>query len=96
MPALLRKLRRKAVEEGHRPWTERLTLRAWRFVAERPKLYSLAVNFGVRYLRWLAAGEGRIRVLGLAPEWTLGRDFPAPQKTSFRAQLRQRRTQSSS
>ncbi|MBI4754558.1 MAG: hypothetical protein HY778_03880 [Betaproteobacteria bacterium] len=26
----------------------------------------------------------RIRVLGLAPEWTSGRDFPAPEPRTFR------------
>ena len=95
LPDLLRKLRRKAVEEGHRPWSERFALRVWRFFAERPSLYGLAVKLGVRYLRWLAAGDDRIRVLGLAPEWTLGRDFPAPQQASFRELLKQRRAKSS-
>jgi L-lactate dehydrogenase complex protein LldF len=90
LPKLLRKLRRQALTEGYRPWSERLALRLWRFVAERPALYARAVKWGVRYLRWLAGGEDRIRVLGLAPEWTLGRDFPAPQQASFRELLKQR------
>jgi len=91
LPSLLRKLRRKAMNEGHRPWSERFTLRLWRFVAERPTLYAAAVKFAVRYLRWLAGGEKHIHVFGLAPEWTLGRDLPAPQSASFRELLKQRR-----
>jgi L-lactate dehydrogenase complex protein LldF len=38
----------------------------------------------VRYLDWLADGTDRIRVLGVAPEWTAGRDLPAPQGRTFR------------
>ncbi|HET6720315.1 MAG TPA: LutB/LldF family L-lactate oxidation iron-sulfur protein [Rhodocyclaceae bacterium] len=91
LPELLRKLRRQAVDQGLRPWSERLALRLWRFVAERPALYAAAVKFAVSHLRWLAGGQDRIQVFGLAPEWTLGRDLPAPQQAPFRELLKQRR-----
>jgi L-lactate dehydrogenase complex protein LldF len=84
LPELLRKLREKQVEGNLRPWTERLALKAWAWVASKPKLYALGTWFGVRYLNWLAGGGDRIRVLGTAPEWTLGRDFPAPEGRTFR------------
>jgi L-lactate dehydrogenase complex protein LldF len=90
LPELLRKLREAQTEKGLRPWGERLALRAWGWVAERPALYAAAVRFGVRYLRWLASGRDRINVLGLAPEWTLGRDFPAPQRAPLRELLKAR------
>jgi L-lactate dehydrogenase complex protein LldF len=38
----------------------------------------------VRYLNWLAGGRKSIPVLAAAPEWTAGRDFPAPQGRTFR------------
>ncbi|MBI4983896.1 MAG: lactate utilization protein, partial [Rhodocyclales bacterium] len=84
LPELLRKLREKQVEQRLRPLGERLALKAWAWLAARPALYGLAARFAARYLKWLAGGSDRIRVLGLAPEWTLGRDFPAPQGKTFR------------
>ncbi|MBK9445025.1 MAG: iron-sulfur cluster-binding protein [Betaproteobacteria bacterium] len=84
LPELLRKLREKQTDTGLRPWTERFALRAWSWVAQRPKLYAWASKVGVRYLNWLAEGRDRIAVLGIAPGWTEGRDFPAPQGQTFR------------
>jgi L-lactate dehydrogenase complex protein LldF len=91
LPELLRKLRTKQTERGLRPWSERLALRLWGWVAAHPRLYAQAVRFGVRHLNWLAGGNDRIEVLGLAPEWTLGRDFPAPQKAPLRELLARRK-----
>ena len=84
LPDLLRKLREKQTEQGLRPLTERIGLRLWAWVAQRPKLYALGASLGARYLKWLAGGTDRIRLLPTAPEWTLGRDFPAPQGKTFR------------
>ena len=84
LPDLLRRLREKQVERHLRPWFERLALAAWSWVALRPRLYALAAKFGVRYLNWLAGGARSIPVLGVAPEWTRGRDFPAPEGRTFR------------
>lgn len=84
LPDLLRRLREKQMERRLRPLTERLALRAWAWLARHPALYALGTKIGVRYLKWLAGGEDRIRVLALAPEWTLGRDFPAPEGKTFR------------
>lgn len=84
LPELLRKLREKQTDTGLRRWSERLVLTAWAWVAQRPKLYALATRIGVRYLNWLAEGRDRIAVLGMAPGWTEGRDFPAPQGRTFR------------
>jgi L-lactate dehydrogenase complex protein LldF len=84
LPDLLRKLREKQVERGLRPWSERIALQVWAWVARRPALYALGTKIGVRYLKWLAGGKDRIRLLGVAPGWTQGRDFPAPQGETFR------------
>ena len=90
LPELLRTLREKQTERGLRPWTERLALTAWAWVARYPTLYALATKVGVRYLNWLADGSDRIKVLGIAPGWTAGRDFPAPQGRTFRELYKQR------
>ena len=84
LPDLLRKLREKQVERGLRPWSEQIALQVWAWVARRPALYALGTKIGVRYLKWLAGGKDRIRLLGVAPGWTQGRDFPAPQGETFR------------
>ena len=86
---LQRKLREKQTERGLRPWSERAALAVWGWVAQRPSFYALAAKLGVRYLGWLAGGEDRIKVLGLAPGWTAGRDFPAPQGRTFRELYKQ-------
>jgi L-lactate dehydrogenase complex protein LldF len=84
LPELLRNLREKQTDEGLRPLAERLALKAWAWVAGRPALYALVTRFSVRYLNWLASGRDRIEVLGVAPGWTAGRDFPAPQGRTFK------------
>ena len=84
LPDLLRRLREKQVERHLRPWRERVALNVWGWVAARPALYALATKFAVRYLSWLACGRASIPRLHLAPEWTLGRNFPAPEGRTFR------------
>jgi L-lactate dehydrogenase complex protein LldF len=84
LPELLRTLREKQVEKKLRPLGERLALKLWAWIAARPALYALGTKLAVRYLNWLAGGGKSIAVLGAAPEWTAGRDFPAPQGRTFR------------
>ncbi|RLJ63799.1 L-lactate dehydrogenase complex protein LldF [Sulfurisoma sediminicola] len=91
LPDLLRTLREKQVEKKLRPLSERLALKAWAWVATRPALYALGTKFAVRYLNWLAGGGKSIAVLGAAPEWTAGRDFPAPQGRTFREMYARRK-----
>jgi L-lactate dehydrogenase complex protein LldF len=88
LPALLRGLRETQVTQALRPFSERVSWHLWAFLARHPKLYAFVVKIGVRYLNWLSEGKDRIRLLGIAPEWTLGRDFPAPQGRSFREMMR--------
>jgi L-lactate dehydrogenase complex protein LldF len=93
LPELMRKLREQQVARGLRPWGERWLLALWAWLARRPKLYALAAKFGVRYLNWLAEGGDRIRVMGIAPSWTDGRDFPAPEGRTFRELYAERQGQ---
>ena len=75
LPDLQRKLREQAFARGLRPWTERAALRAWAFVAARPRLYALATRIGVRVMRAIAGREGRIHRLPVGAGWTDGRDL---------------------
>jgi L-lactate dehydrogenase complex protein LldF len=78
LPDLMRRLREQQVERRLRPWSERLALKAWAWIARRSALYQWLARRTARYLKWLGGEENRIRVFGLAPGWTEGRDLPAP------------------
>ncbi|NJD26369.1 MAG: lactate utilization protein [Betaproteobacteria bacterium] len=83
LPALMHRLREVQVERRLRPLAERLGLGAWGWLARRPTLYRLVVRLAARYLRWLADDSGRIRVFGLAPGWSAGRDLVPPSGPTF-------------
>ena len=83
LPKLMHRLREEQVERGLRPWSERVALKAWAWLAGRPALYRWATRRAVRYLHWLADDSGRIRVFGMAPGWTDGRDLPAGSGRTF-------------
>lgn len=83
LPQLMHQLREDQVNAGLRPWSESLALKAWAWVAGKPALYHWLVRRAARYLKWLADDSGRIRVLGLAPGWTVGRDLPTPPGKTF-------------
>ena len=82
-PALMHRLREIQDERALRPWRERFALRAWGWLAAHPGPYRWLTRRAARYLRWLADESGRIRVLGLAPGWSDGRDLPAPPGRTF-------------
>jgi len=83
LPGLMHKLREEQVDRRLRPWSERLALKAWAWLAGRPRLYRWAARRAARYLQWLADDSGRIRVFGLLPAWTAGRDLPPPAGKTF-------------
>jgi L-lactate dehydrogenase complex protein LldF len=83
LPKLMHRLREEQVERGLRPWSERVALKAWAWLAGRPALYRWATRRAVRYLHWLADDSGRIRVFGLAPGWTDGRDLSVGSARTF-------------
>jgi L-lactate dehydrogenase complex protein LldF len=84
LPELLRTLREKQTDQGLRSFRERALFKVWTWLAERPACYALATRIARRYLAWLAAGRDRIDHLAVAPGWSKGRDFPAPQGRTFR------------
>jgi L-lactate dehydrogenase complex protein LldF len=84
LPDLLRKLREKEFEGRLRPWTERAALRAWSWLARRPRLYDLVTRIGTRALCSLGGRDRIIHRLPLGAGWTDGRDMPAPAGRTFR------------
>ncbi|MBL8430288.1 MAG: lactate utilization protein [Dechloromonas sp.] len=83
LPTLMHRLREEQNERGLRPWPERLALKVWGWVAGKPALYRWLARRTARYLNWLADGSGRIRIFGLAPGWTAGRDLPVSSGLTF-------------
>ncbi len=83
LPKLMHQLREEQVERGLRPWSESLALKAWAWIAGRPALYRWLTRRAIRYLNWLADDDGRIRILGLAPGWSTGRDLPVAANRTF-------------
>ncbi len=83
LPSLMHRLKEEQLARGLRPWSERLALRVWAWVAGRPRLYRWLTRRVARYLDWLADGTGRIRIFGLAPAWTAERDLPVAAGKTF-------------
>ncbi len=93
LPELMRTLREQEMEQGLRPWHERLSIRLWRWLALHPRLYGFASRWGVRALRALAGRDGLLHRLPGLDGWTEGRDMPAPQGQTFRDQWAARQAQ---
>jgi L-lactate dehydrogenase complex protein LldF len=83
LPDLLRKLRERQFERHLRPWTERIGLAVWSYVAARPPLYRLTTRIGSRVLRLMSNRRGLIRSLPLVKGWSATRDMPAPASGTF-------------
>jgi L-lactate dehydrogenase complex protein LldF len=84
LPDLMRKLRERQFAQRLKPWSERVSLRAWGWLASRPALYALATRIGARALAAMGGGGKVIHNLPFGGGWTGGRDFPAPQGRTFR------------
>ncbi|MCB4359342.1 LutB/LldF family L-lactate oxidation iron-sulfur protein [Quatrionicoccus australiensis] len=91
LPGLMHRLREEQVERGLRPLGESFALKAWAWLAGKPRLYRWVVRRASRYLNWLADDSGRIRILGMAPGWTAGRDLSVPAGKTFHEQYAARK-----
>src|SRR5499433_1643437 len=64
LPDLQRKLREEEFRRALRPWTERFALRAWSWLASRPRLFALVTRIGARVLKGMG---GRDRLIHRLP-----------------------------
>lgn len=84
LPKIMRHWREEAFEQGLPPAKERYGLKAWAFMARRPRLYRLATRIAMRLMgRAGSVRGGRFESLPLAGGWTRGRDMPAPEGRTF-------------
>ena len=86
LPKMMRHWREQAFDGKHMPARQRLGIKLWAYVAQRPGLYHRLVRLPVGVLRLLAGRRGRLRRLPMAGAWTAHRDFPAPQGATFQQQ----------
>jgi L-lactate dehydrogenase complex protein LldF len=90
LPRLMRFWREREFERQLTPVVQRTGLKAWAFLAQRPRLYRLIMSPATQVLSWFGRKSGRFRSVPLASGWTKVRDLPAPQGASFQAQWRER------
>jgi L-lactate dehydrogenase complex protein LldF len=90
LPKMMRHWREREFARHLSPPAQRSGLALWAYFARRPRLYAIASRLGHRILRTMAGRKGRIAALPLAGAWTRHRDFPGPQKMTFREQWKRR------
>jgi L-lactate dehydrogenase complex protein LldF len=73
----------RAVSFAEAPWQRRALLKAWAFLAERPRAYHRAARLAAALLAKLAGTRGAFRSLPFAGRWTRHRDLAAPQGATF-------------
>ena len=79
IPELLIHWRERTVDEGRNATSERLGMKAFAGLAERPGAFSAAAS-ALRWTPWRAAG----RALPVLSGWVQERDAPSPSPRSFR------------
>jgi L-lactate dehydrogenase complex protein LldF len=82
---LMRYWRVRAFKSGITPWTERMALKGWAFLAKRPRLYRLVINAIMGVLSEWVKPRGSFRWLPGAGAWLKHRDLPAPPGRTFHA-----------
>jgi L-lactate dehydrogenase complex protein LldF len=85
LPNMMRHWREREFAQGLSPRVYRSGLRAWAWVAQRPRLYHALAALAGRGLGWFGGDRGRFRSLPLAAGWTLVRDMPAPEGRTFQS-----------
>ena len=90
LPKMMRTWREREFEKHLNPVAQRWGLKVWAFFAKRPKLYHLAMSFGIPTLSLFGRRKGRISSMPMAGGWTKYRDLPAPETRTFQQQWAQR------
>ena len=83
IPRMLLGLRRETVKEEGAPLWLRLGLKAFAWIAPRPRLYRAATRIAGSALRWRARNGWLSRAPGPAAGWTRTRDLKAPAQKTF-------------
>jgi L-lactate dehydrogenase complex protein LldF len=90
LPKMMRHYRARGFERKLDPTLARWALKAWAFVAKRPKLYHRMMRLVSGTLGWLGRKQGSFFALPLAGGWTATREMPAPEGKTFQQMWRAR------
>lgn len=89
LPELMQQLREEQVKRNLRPRAERMALRAWGWLAARPRLYRWLTR---RTVRWLAQrNAGTVAHMAPLAAWSVGRELPSPPSKTFHEQYAERK-----
>lgn len=96
LPDMMRTWRERDFARGNAPLSERLVLKLWAHAAKRPRLYHALAGIMARFLARRGGARGGLNRVPLLKPWTVARDLPAPQGTTFhslyaRARRKERR-----
>src|SRR5690606_8849006 len=90
LPKMMRHWREREFSRGLNPATQRYGIKAWAFLARRPRLYRLATSIAIPALSLFGRRRGYFKSLPLAGGWTRHRALPAPADRTFMQQWQQR------
>ena len=90
LPKMMRHWREREFERHLSPPTQRWGIRAWAYLAQRPRLYRWVMRLPIALLGKLGRRKGRFASLPLAGGWTKHRDLPAPQGKTFQQLWREK------
>ncbi|MTI09088.1 LutB/LldF family L-lactate oxidation iron-sulfur protein [Curvivirga aplysinae] len=91
LPKMMRHYRQKEFEGNMNAAPVRWAIKAYGFMATRPKLWHMITGVKAKFAYTLSGGKGRFHKLPLwMGEWTKHRDFPASQGSSFHSQWKKK------
>ncbi len=83
LPKMMRHWREREFENGGSPWSQRMVIRAWSYLARRPRLYRRMTGPLIGLLGEWGKRRGYFRWLPMAGGWLKHRNLPAPAGRSF-------------
>ena len=86
LPKMMRHWREREFTRGDSPWSQRMAVKGWAYVAQRPRLYRFLTNRLAGLLSEWGKPRGHFRWLPLAGSWLKHRDLPAPPGRTFQQQ----------
>ena len=89
LPKLMRSWRETQHQQQASPAIGRMAIGGWAWLARHPRLYKLGSSIAIKAMSLMAGNKGRLKSLPVGRGWTLWRDLPAPQGSSFQQQWKQ-------
>ncbi len=86
LPKMMRHWREREFTRGDSPWAQRMAVKGWAYVAQRPRLYRFLTDRMAGLLGEWGKPRGNFRWLPLAGSWLKHRDLPAPPGRTFQQQ----------